>query len=548
MATASLTVTFASPKQSTIPPAGAFSRPTTVFARSNLPSRRQLPAKIYCEKTRPESTPPPKRTLPGPAKLPLIGNIHNLIGSLPHQALRDLAIEYGPLIHLQLGEISAAVVSNPAMAQEIMKTHDLVFADRPRLLASEIATWGSQDIAFSPHGEYWKQMKRISLTELLGPRKVKSFRAIREAEVSDLVETVKKIAAAGEAVNITEMVMNVTNGITCKTAFGYQCTDQDEFIQLTKEAVSAASGFGITDLYPSLGFLQGITGVMNKLLKLRGGLDRIFDKIIKEHKDRMEKRGGELELEDEDLMDVLLRIQGSGGLKCPITSTNIKAVLVDLFIAGTDTSSTTVEWAMSEMMKNPRVMKKAQSEIREAAKGKSTINEDDIKDLPYLNAVIKETFRLHPPAPLLLPRESKADCVVAGYEIPKKTKVIVNAWAIGRDPATWKDAERFVPERFDGSEIDFKGMHFELIPFGAGRRICPGIAFGMANVELPVAQLLYNFDWELPRGVSVEEFDMTENFAATMGRKNPLCLVPRIHRFARRTTSGENSEEVELVV
>ncbi|CAN0923814.1 Desmethyl-deoxy-podophyllotoxin synthase [Linum grandiflorum] len=470
-------------------------RPIFASTTTNLPSRRRLPAKIYCTAESRKPLPP------GPPKLPIIGNLHNMIGSLPHQALRDLAIQYGPLIHLQLGEISAAVVSNPAMAQEIMKTHDLVFADRPRLLASEIATWGSQDIAFSPHGDYWKQMKRISLTELLGPRKVKSFRAIREAEVSNLIESVRNVSiSSNKGVNITEMVMNLTNAITCKTAFGYQCTDQDEFISLTKEAVSAAAGFGITDVYPSLEFLQGITGVKNKLLRLRNGLDRIFDKIIKEHK----------------------RIQGSGGLKCPITSTNIKAVLVDLFIAGTDTSSTTVEWAMSEMMKNPEVMKKAQEEVRKAGKEKETINEDDIKDLSYLNSVIKETFRLHPPAPLLLPRESKRDCVVAGYEIPEKTK------------------------RFDGSEIDFKGMHFELIPFGAGRRICPGIAFGMANVELPVAQLLYHFDWELPDGVGVEDFDMTEDFAATMGRKNPLWLVPRVHRFPDiRKMDGE---EIDLVV
>ncbi|CAN0923813.1 Desmethyl-deoxy-podophyllotoxin synthase [Linum grandiflorum] len=493
-------------------------RPIFASTTTNLPSRRRLPAKIYCTAESRKPLPP------GPPKLPIIGNLHNMIGSLPHQALRDLAIQYGPLIHLQLGEISAAVVSNPAMAQEIMKTHDLVFADRPRLLASEIATWGSQDIAFSPHGDYWKQMKRISLTELLGPRKVKSFRAIREAEVSNLIESVRNVSiSSNKGVNITEMVMNLTNAITCKTAFGYQCTDQDEFISLTKEAVSAAAGFGITDVYPSLEFLQGITGVKNKLLRLRNGLDRIFDKIIKEHKEK--ESVSEFEDDDEeDLMDVMLRIQGSGGLKCPITSTNIKAVLVDLFIAGTDTSSTTVEWAMSEMMKNPEVMKKAQEE----------------------NSVIKETFRLHPPAPLLLPRESKRDCVVAGYEIPEKTKVIVNAWAIGRDPGTWEDPERFVPERFDGSEIDFKGMHFELIPFGAGRRICPGIAFGMANVELPVAQLLYHFDWELPDGVGVEDFDMTEDFAATMGRKNPLWLVPRVHRFPDiRKMDGE---EIDLVV
>ena len=183
---------------------------------------------------------------------------------------------------------------------------------------------------------------------------------------------------------------------------------------------------------------------------------------------------------------------------------------------------------MSEMMKNPTVMKKAQEEVRNCAKGKQSINEDDIKDLPYLNAVIKETFRLHPPAPLLLPRESKADCVVAGYVIPKKTKVIVNAWAIGRDPGTWKDPERFVPGRFDESEIDFKGMHFELIPFGAGRRMCPGIGFGIANTELPLANLLFYFDWKLPGDMKMGSLDMEESFGVTVKRKHDLQVVPQV--------------------
>ena len=197
----------------------------------------------------------------------------------------------------------------------------------------------------------------------------------------------------------------------------------------------------------------------------------------------------------------------------------------DIFTAGTDTSSTTVEWAMAEMMKTPRVMKKAQAEVRKLYQGNKTlIHEKDIEKLSYLKWVIKETLRLHPPAPLLLPKECREACKIDGYEIPLKTKVLVNAWAIGRDPEYWDDAESFVPERFDGSSLDYKGTNFEYIPFGAGRRMCPGIAFGVANVELPLANLLYHFNWELPDGMKPENLDMTESFGATVGRKNNLYL------------------------
>ena len=180
---------------------------------------------------------------------------------------------------------------------------------------------------------------------------------------------------------------------------------------------------------------------------------------------------------------------------------------------------------MAEMMKNPRVMEKAQAEVRQVFRGKQTIDETEVHNLSYLKLVIKETLRLHPPLPLLLPRECRESCEIEGYKIPIKTKVIVNAWAIGRDPEHWHEAESFVPERFDNSSIDYKGTSFEFIPFGAGRRICPGISFGLANVEFPLAQLLFHFNWELPSGMKPEELDMTETFGATVGRKNHLYLI-----------------------
>lgn len=202
-----------------------------------------------------------------------------------------------------------------------------------------------------------------------------------------------------------------------------------------------------------------------------------------------------------------------------------------MFAAGSDTSATAIEWTMSELMKNPSVRNKLQSEIREAFKENNKIHEIDLHKLSYLKSVIKETMRLHPPVPLLLPRECIEPCKIGGYEIPIKTKVIVNAWLLGRDPKYWYDAEKFIPERFDGSGFDYSKVNnsFEYIPFGAGRRVCPGILFGVANIELPLVALLYHFDWELPNGMKVEELDMDEAFGAAVARRNNLYLIPTIY-------------------
>lgn len=203
-------------------------------------------------------------------------------------------------------------------------------------------------------------------------------------------------------------------------------------------------------------------------------------------------------------------------------------------IAGSETASSVLVWAMAELMKNPRVMKRAQMEMRQTLKGKAEVTESDIRELDYLKLVIKETLRLHTPLPLLVPRECQETCEILGYVIPKKTRVAVNVWAIGRDPKFWEDAEEFKPERFEeGSSttrVDYKGTNFELLPFGSGRRMCPGMSFGIANVELPLAQLLYHFDWRLPDGIKPESLDMTESFGITARKASDLYLHAIPHK------------------
>jgi cytochrome P450 len=201
----------------------------------------------------------------------------------------------------------------------------------------------------------------------------------------------------------------------------------------------------------------------------------------------------------------------------------------DVFIAGSETSASTINWTMAEMMKDPRVLKKAQTEVRVIFRKRGKVDESCIDELKYLKAIIKEVLRLHPPGPLLIPRESGQACEIDGYHIPIKSRVIINAWAIGMDPKYWTDPDKFYPERFIDSSIDFKGTNFEYIPFGAGRRICPGMNYGMANVELALALLLYHFDWKLPNGMKNEDLDMTELFGAAVVRKDDMYLIPIIY-------------------
>ncbi|KAF7153385.1 hypothetical protein RHSIM_Rhsim01G0120400 [Rhododendron simsii] len=373
-----------------------------------------------------------------------------------------------------------------------MQTQDVAFANRPPILAVKSMTYNYVDIAFCPYGDYWRQMRKICILELLSAKNVRAFSSIREDEVFHLIESIK--TSSGSPINLANKILSLTNDIIFRAAFGKRYGDQDALMPLMKESIELAGGFNLCDLFPSFKVLHFLSGMKHKLVRLHEKMDQILENIIDEHEEnRRSSEGGNGEAEEEDLLDVLLRLKHS---------------------AGTEASSNTVEWAMSEMVRNPRVMEKAQAELRQALQGKKRIGESDIQGLKYLKLVIKETLRLYPSALLL--RECREQAEIDGFRIPVKTQVIVNAWAMGRDPEYWDDAEKFSPERFDNSPVDLLGNDFQYIPFGAGRRKCPGMTFGLANIELPLAQLLYHFNWELPGGAKPEDLDMRETFGATL--------------------------------
>ncbi|KAK4435792.1 cytochrome [Sesamum alatum] len=459
---------------------------------------------------------------PSPPKLPVIGHLHHLAGELSHHAYRRIAQKYGPVIHLKLGQVSAVVISSRQATKAVLKDQDPACANRPESIGIEIMWYDYVDITFSPYNEHWRQMRKICILELLSAKNVRSFGYIRQEELSILVESLR--ASSGEASNLTGKVFAFTSSVICRAALGKVIRDRDTLIEMVKKAVTMAGGFQLADLFPSFKLLHVLSWNKYKLSRMRRKLDAILDGIVEEHK--LNKSGDVSR--GEDIVDVLLRMQENGELQFPITNDNIKAVIFDMFSAATETSSSTIDWAMAELMRSPRVMAKAQTEVRDAFKGKTTVDESDVQDLKYLKLVIKETLRLHPPVPLL-PRACRDECKVNGYTIPLKSKVLINIWAMGRDPEYWHQPETFQPERFENSSIDFLGNNLEYIPFGAGRRICPGMNFGMANVELPLAQLLYRFDWKMPKGMSPDDIDMTEVEGLAAARKNGLFLVPTVY-------------------
>ncbi|KAK9203223.1 hypothetical protein WN943_013477 [Citrus x changshan-huyou] len=384
------------------------------------------------------------RLPPGPWKLPLIGNLHQLTGDSPHVSLQKLSNEYGPLMFLQLGSLPTLVISSADVARDIFRTHDLIFSGRPELYAAKIFSYNCSNITFAPYGEYWREIRKIAILELLGSKRVQSFQAVRNEEVADMIKIIARSSA--EPTDLSGLIFLLANNIICSVTFGRKYdsgadTGTTRFDVLMREMQAVVAESSIADFFPWMGWLDKFNGREARVMKIFRELDRFYDEeILQQHLDPRRPKP-----EHEDLVDVLVRIQKDSSQAVALSNEQIKSLLT-------------------------------------------------------------EALRLHPPAPLLVPRETTEDCRVGEYEIPSGTRVLINAKAIATDPEHWEHPFEFQPERFLNSSIDLKGNNFELIPFGVGRRGCPGMNFAMPLIELALANLLHRFDWKLPPGMRIEDW------------------------------------------
>ncbi|KAM7475365.1 hypothetical protein LguiB_022608 [Lonicera macranthoides] len=463
---------------------------------------------------------------PGPLSLPIIGNIH-MLGILPHRSLLELSKKYGPIMSLRLGNVPTVIVSSAQAAELFLKTNDAIFASRPIVQASEYLSYGTKGMAFAPYGPYWRNVRKFCTQELLSVKKIEALVGMRREKLGVLVEAVKEAALAREVVDVSEKVSGLVEDMTCSMIFGRCRYDKFDLKVKIEELFDLVGAFNLADYVPLLGPLD-LQGLTRRMKKTSNTLDKMLEAIIDEH----EQNANNGDPSDMDFIDVMLSLKNTSTntheeLSSTIGRTNIKAIVLDMIAGAIDTSQVTIEWVLSELIRHPRAMKRLQEELKNVVGVNKMVEESDLPKLEYLGMVVKESLRLHPVAPLLIPRESMEDIVIHEYFIPKKSRIFINCWAIGRDPDAWsKNADEFLPNRFIGSGVDLRGRDFKLIPFGSGRRGCPGINLGLINIQLVVAQLVHCFDWELPNGMSPNDLDMSEVFGLSAPRAQHLLAVP----------------------
>nr|WGJ63362.1 flavonoid 3'-hydroxylase F3'H [Hypericum monogynum] len=471
-----------------------------------------------------------RRLPPGPKPWPIVGNLPHL-GPMPHHSIASLARKHGPLMHLRLGFVDVVVAASASVAAQFLKTHDANFSSRPPNSGAKHLAYNYQDLVFAPYGPRWRMLRKISSVHLFSGKALDDFGHIREAEVAILIRTL--VNAGQSAVNLGNLLNICTTNALGRVMVGRRVFSDgstvadpkaEEFKNMVVEMMQLAGVFNIGDFVPLLEPLD-LQGVAAKMKKLHKRFDAFFTNMLEDHK----VAGKE---QHTDLLSTLISLKdiadGEGG---KLTDIEIKALLLNMFTAGTDTSSSTVEWAIAELIRHPRVMAQVQQELDDVVGRGRLVADTDLPQLTYLQAVIKETFRMHPSTPLSLPRITAEDCEINGYNIPKGATLLVNVWAIARDPDAWAEPLVFRPERFlPGGEkpnVDVRGNDFELIPFGAGRRICAGMSLGLRTVSLLFATLIHAFNWELANGLPPEKLNMDEGYGLTLQRAEPLVVHPK---------------------
>ncbi|XP_061992926.1 geraniol 8-hydroxylase-like [Rosa rugosa] len=467
------------------------------------------------------------RLPPGPKPFPLVGNLFEL-GDKPYLSLTKLSQRYGPIISLQLGQVTTVVASSSAMAKEILRNHDQFLYNRT--VPDALRAFKDYSLPWLPVSPRWRNIRKICNSQLFATKDLDANRAGRRVKVQELIASVKDSMVKGAAVDIGEAAFKSTLNLLSRTCFSMDLAETGsgssdtarEFKEIVWGIMEEAGKPNLGDYFPVLRKLdpQGIRRrFANYFLRMLGFIGSIVNK-------RLESRKVHDYVTSNDMLDTLINISQEKNEEDMNNSQVVDHLFLVLFAAGTDTTSATLEWAMAELLHNPNSLSKAQEELDQMIGKGKPIEESDIARLPYLQAIIKETFRLHPAVPLLLPRKAEIDVEIGGYIVPKGAQVLVNVWAIGRDPGIWDNPDSFMPERFLDNQIDVMGKNFELIPFGGGRRICPGLPLAMRMLHLMLGSLINCFDWKLEDGVVPETMNMEDKFGLTLQMAQPLIAQP----------------------
>ncbi|CAI0403683.1 unnamed protein product [Linum tenue] len=463
---------------------------------------------------------------PGPKPWPIIGNLPHL-GKQAHISFQHFSQLYGPLISLRLGSQLLVVASSPAAAAEILRTHDRLLSARyvPTAVPYDTMETDRKAIVWSSNcsNDQWKAFRAMLRNHIFSPKAIESQAPVRERKVAQMVEFLE--GKLGETVSIGEVVFttffdSLTNLMLSRDCIGFESSETANRLKsLIWRLMELGNSPNFADFFPVLKKLDP-QGVRREGFRRCNELYSVWQPYVKE---RRERRQREL-YGAQDLLDIFLE----NGLD----DDQIDWLSFELFMAATDTNTTTIEWAMTELIRNRGAMDKLREELKvelsPPLEGNPLPNESAVSQLSYLNAIVKETLRLHPPGPLMLPHQASESCEVMGSTIPKGAQIVVNVWAISRDPTVWQDDPTlFKPERFIGSKVDFRGQDFELLPFGAGRRMCPGMLLAARQITFVLASLVRSFDWCLPDEEDPSKLDMSEKSGFTLQKEQPLLLVPR---------------------
>ncbi|XP_061368829.1 geraniol 8-hydroxylase-like [Gastrolobium bilobum] len=446
---------------------------------------------------------------PGPSFLTVIGNLPAFCFR-PQQTMAKLAKVYGPIMRLRLGQATSIIVSSPELAKAVMQTHDMYLADRTTPDVTTAHDHHNLSLPFLCVNPLWHNLRKICHNHLFSNKTLDASQNLRRKKLQDLLDDMHRSSLTGEAIDVGRAAFKA-----CINFLSYTFVSEDfvrsigdEYKDIVATLLKATGTPNVVDFFPVLRMIdpQGIRrNTSAYITKVFHHLDCLIEK-------RLKLREGENYVTNNDMLDILLDIYQEDSQK--MDKKLIKHFLLDLLVAGTDTTAYALERSLTELIHNPGDMYKVKKELEETIGIGNPVEESDVARLPFLQAVIKETLRLYPPAPLLLPRRARTDVEIAGYTIPKGTQVLINEWAIGRSQNIWDNANVFLPERFMESDIDVKGRHFQLTPFGSGRRICPGSPLAIRMLHLMLGSLINTFDWKLENNIQPKDMDLDQSLRA----------------------------------